>query len=117
MVGFGIVMLIQGIIGNSLPENERPQSFSNIEADEFSVGTESEGRKYRAVLKKTVDCLQSRKNRNRMNLRKEAGMWLLRWNYSKTAACRRFCFTACRYLLPDGLKTVSQPWKKPDTSL
>lgn len=37
-------MLIQGIIGNSLPENERPQSFSNIETDEFSVGTESEGR-------------------------------------------------------------------------
>lgn len=44
MVGVGIIMLIQGIIGNSLPENERPQSFSNIETDEFSVGTESEGR-------------------------------------------------------------------------
>ena len=43
-MGVGIVMLIQGIIGNSLPENERPQSFSNIETDEFSVGTESEGR-------------------------------------------------------------------------
>lgn len=25
----------------------------------------------------------------------------------------RDCFTACRYLPPNGLKTVSQPWKRP----
>lgn len=29
--------------GNSVPENELPQGFSNIESDEFSEGTESEG--------------------------------------------------------------------------
>lgn len=29
--------------GNSVPENELPQGFSNIDSDEFSEGTESEG--------------------------------------------------------------------------